>query len=82
MSSDGSGTVTPMRNTLQHTASHCSTRNTLIFLKKIGYVIGWLGDRDTHAQHTATHCNTLQHTLQYTDIFKKNRLCHRMARGP
>jgi len=51
-----------IRDTLQHTATHCNTlQHTAIHCSTL-----------QHAHHTATHCNTLQHaathcnTLQHT----------------
>ena len=48
-----------MRNTLQHTATHCNT----------------LQHTATHCntlQHTATHCNTLQHIATHCNTLQHN----------
>jgi len=48
------------RNTLEHTASHCSTLQVLIFVAASAQLQRTATNWNT-LKHTATHCNTLQH---------------------
>ena len=61
-------------NTLQHTATHCSTLNTLQHTAKY-CICKWLTERGLGVaqhcntlQHTATYCNTLQHTIYISGL--------------
>ena len=79
MSSDGPGTWTPMRNTLQHTLH--SAMHWHLF-KKTGYVVGWLEFRDAHTQYsTSTHYYALHHTAMHCWKIQKHRLCRQIAWG-
>jgi len=67
MSSDSLGTVTPINNALQHTATHCNTLQCTDIMKKNRLCRQmaqgpWQLCATQHCntkQHTATHCNAL-----------------------